>query len=362
MIFSDNTEKFLVMIDAFFDSEVVTVAMAIVPDRFNKQVVAYRLLAAICSWINGASDKQIQSEFKVFDQSISKRWLPKHSDRLEQLVKMTYRFFSKGDGYLTPRLKLELPQLAIRMKHGVPFLASPYINVVGTDGILPRATVNFLFAQIPNSFLLLNEDYEKENIAKLNSCLSQMSGNKKTSADVIDVVRRAYTSSLEYFSSKLMSNEVKDICIQALVAMRAQDGGVTFSKSWKSTRLLNTFVQNADLPNANDHAVVADQLFACLHASEPPYLTSIYLLNWHELTPENVWTVTPCAFVLLQVLIRRRLLSTESLTYAMGLTKPQKINVHWIASELWLDSSLRDMTSLRESMLSFLEPENLLHA
>ncbi len=361
-IFLSDTEKFLEKIDSFFDSFAVTYAMTIVPDRTNKQVVAYRLLAVICSWISGASDEQIKKIFLVFERRSSSSWLPKHSDRLQQLVNMTYRFFSKGEGYLSPRLKLELPQLAIRMKHGVPFLASPYINVVGTDGVLPRATVNFLYSKIPDSFSLLNESLQAQNAELLSSCLLQIPGNNKTSDDVITVVRRAYTEGLEYFVSKLMSNEVKESCMQALSAMRANDGGAIFANSWRSKRLLMCLGQNPNLQDDLDPDGVIPALFDCLYTVESPDLSHIYLLNWHDVTPQNIWSVTPCAFVLIQMLMRRRLLAADTLAFAMQSVTPQKINVHWVASELWLDSSLRDMTSLRESMLSFLEPENLSHA
>lgn len=355
-----DTDDFLRRLDRFLASEKFTDALAIVPNSTTKTVVVYRLITAICLWIGGANIELIQKEFKEYDESIDRRWLPKHSDRLEQLAKMIYRFFSVGQGHLSPRMKLELPKLAARMKHGIPFLASPYVNLVGTDGVLPRLMVNHLFTSIPDSFQLLNDakHVRANTFPILNKCLEGIAGNTRTSAEVVEVVRKSYFESLKYFFSRLVNNEVIEICSDAYEAMRSSTDAHIFSDSWKSGKLLKVFIAPDLVDEPGVVISTANVVFCCQHIADALNHEHVYLLNWHEIASSHHWTITPCAFTLIQVMLKRRQLTNKVLAEALIKHSKTKIDVHWVASNLWLDESIQSMTSFRESMLSFLEPQS----
>ena len=361
-IFAAQTQEFVKKVTQFFESPSVAEAMRMVPDRVNRKVVAYRLLAAISLWIRGASVELILAEFTDFEKPPKKRWVPKHSDRLEQLIKMAYRYFSVGNGFLSDKLKLELPKLAIRIKHGIPFMASPYIQLVGSDGVFPRSTVNYLFSNIPDSFSLLNESKSEQNTRELTACLANLPDGNKTTADVISVVRNSYSDSLNYFVSRLISNEVRELCQSALTAMKPEHDGAIFSSFWLSDRLLDLLVEKSGTQvgylKDNDVGHAGTIKFRCLHTAEHRPAGCVYLLNWHEPAPVGLWTITPCAFMLINVLFKRRFLTLTTFSEKLNSSPAERINVFWVASQLEFDGSIRGATTLRESMLSFLEPQS----
>ena len=258
-------------------------------------------------------------------------------------------------------MKLGLPQLAIRVKHGIPFRASPYINVVGTEGILPRSTVNALFKEIPDPFSLLNESNELEVRQRIKSCLDAIAGNLRNESDVMRVVRTAYRDYLEQFLLQLVSNDVQVLLGNLRGALSpANPNQLAFGNSWKCSRLLDCLTH--DLP-ANDEPGERDVPldFECLHASEEQRDSTVYLLNWHEKSPHALWSITPCGFVLLLLLVKRRLLKWSQVSGKLSEMQPSRIDVYWIASHVWDRSeALSDKTSLRESMLALIEPVGVL--
>ena len=350
-------EQVFQLVSDFLESAEVITSTAIVRDNIAKQVVAFRLLAATLIWIRGGEDADLHREFRAFEPSVNKRWLPKHTDRLEQLIRMTFRFFSRGAGDLTVKMKLELPQLAVRVKHGIPFRASPYINVVGTEGVLPRSTVNTLYKDIPDPFSLLNVSNEVRVTRKIRQCLLSIAGNLRNESDVMGVVRTAYRDYLGQFLSELFSNDVQALLENVKAALGPENGEQpAFSDRWRCSRVLECLQD--DFPVTEDEGEQDPPPdFRCLHMCEGPRESAIHLLNWHEEYPTSHWSITPCGFVLLLVLVRRRLVKWGQVSVKLQEMTPTRIDVYWIASHLWeCSEGLKAMTSLRESMLALLEP------
>jgi energy-coupling factor transporter ATP-binding protein EcfA2 len=348
----------------------ISSTLRIVAVAERRPIVFWQLLATVLRWLRGCAEDEVAAPLVLF-KGVSKRWLPKHSDRLEQLAKMCYRFFSLGDdGFLSKQQKLQLPKLALRLKHGIPFSATPYLNVFSMDGILPRDAVVALHCAVPDPFVLLQA--RGTEIARIQLVVEEVHTNAKDAMEVCAVVRRAY---MEYFISFLNSIDRENAAgfIQ-MIRDHLHPQDLEFNKNWRPAGMVEVFQAHLELPaSINELPLAATgsmsqkvlaltdsdgnhrSFFSTKDRVEVGAPAVLHLLAWHEPPPANRWSITPCAFILVASLISRRLLDGDDIVRAVS-GAPERIDVYWVASALWDATSLESMTALREDMLGFVEP------
>lgn len=354
-------------VDEFLQRPEIMQALRLVAVVERRSVVFWQLLTAVLRWLRGNPEELVRGSLVMF-KSGEKRWLPKHADRLEQLAKMCYRFFSLGDDdFLSKQQKLQLPQLALRLKHGIPFNATPYLNVFSLDGILPREAVVALHRAVPDPFRLLQG--KAADLVKIQQVLDTTPTNANGTDEVVAVVRKAFTEYRSAFLNVIDRDSAAEFVLTARDSFASEQEA--FGNAWTPTPLLQSFIDHVQEREGSDEfhfeiaAGVDGSSFEMSAAGKPPRIAFgrdgpaagtpfVRVLAWHEL-PQGKWSVTPCAFVLLMSLFLRRLVDVGTLDSAMA-GAPQRMDVYWIASHLWDAPGLDDMSALREDLLTFVEP------
>lgn len=359
-------------IDEYLREPEIIDNLKLIPVTEKRAIVFWQLLTAVLRWLHGDATEKVVEPLVIFRDAgdpteRNKRWLPKHSDRLEQLAKMCYRFFSMGekDDFLSDQQKLQLPQLALRLKHGIPFTATPYLNAFGMDGILPREAVVELHEAVPDPFRLLSN--RGAEITRIQQVVQLGHTNAEDASEVIQVVRRAY----EDYRANFLNTIDREAAEPFIDAVRdvLRNEPEAFGPRWSAGPLLDRAAASLEdllhdseasfelhrAPGALGLAPPGVDETVRFSVGDPVGGQSMKVLAWHDAPPAGQWSITPCGFILLVSLVLRRLVGTEQLATALQ-GEPARMDVYWIASNLWMGAGLEAMAALREDLLSFIEP------
>jgi energy-coupling factor transporter ATP-binding protein EcfA2 len=342
------TEEVFAAIDEYLESPAAMSALAMFP-HIMQRACFYLLLAGVMVWVRGGSAQEMGKSFAALfpQENVSHRrtWQPKHADRLEMLVRMTYNYFSQTASYLTESLRLALPKFTFRIKYGLPNRAMPYRNVFApTEVTLPRPAILALNQEIDDPFTLLGSGRVRDVKEILES--SGIDAAQITQKSVRGVVRRAYRRSLENFVNQLRDARTSRFLDAAYLALK-EDGqdSVLFSSSWSPSRLQRL---------SGEH--LGEKALACVSAE--PAAGTLQLLPWHQVPRSGYKGITPCAFILVHALIARGVLTANEFSRDALQSPAERINVEWIAALSLTDiGDLNSATRLREHLLSFIEPE-----
>ncbi|PWF48350.1 DEAD/DEAH box helicase [Massilia glaciei] len=332
-------------------------------DSALKKVVLLKLLTMVLMWLRGATTDEMTLVARINQKQKSKDWGQKHAEKLETLCSMCYRFFGNQSGFLHPHHLQQLPQLAVRVKHGLSFGAMPFLNVFPSDGVLPRQAIVKMHEKVGNPFNLLSDNHHPfEQITKVLAELPQ--GSVVDTNSVIQIVKRSYDGGLDDFLEQLTSDTDNffRLAREALCMPKAD----CFSARWRPQTLLDVALEQCDGRNIlftnRDGAVGVEEIggeVSVVFTTDPHYVNPhgplLRLLGWHE--QEEIPSITPCAYVLLVACLRRGLLEFGDLFAIVDSPAPaQRIDVAWIMSKLAADQILKDMPSLQEFLLGFIEP------
>lgn len=353
------------VIDEFLKNPKVISSLRLIRYSDKIPIVFWQLLTASLRWLRGCHEDEIAKPLMLFNNLGKKRWQPKHADRLEQLSKMCYKFFSQSEGYLSNQQKLKLPQLAVRIKHGIPFSATPYLNVFSSDGVLPRDAVVALHEAVPDPFKLMHG--KGVDLSRIQNVIQHVPCNIDDSTEVTKVVRKAYAEYCSSFLNTIDKAEARVYIESVRNAMQLDRQA--FSPDWNANVLMvieqdHQSLEDAGLlgecsadsmtfEDATSGAVVS--FFSGAQALGKASLT-IKILSWHDAVTPLTWSITPCAYVLIVSLLLRRCITIADVIASITQARPVRIDVYWVASELWQTQSLAAMDSLREGLLGFIEP------
>lgn len=330
-------------VERYLETEPAMKALGIF-DQSMRQACFYLLLTGVLAWLAGAPFSEMEAGFtSLFSRRVenARSWQPKYSDRLEMLVRMTYNFFSQGEGYLSEGMRLALPRFAYQVRYGIPSRAMPYQNVFRPAEVsLPRGVILALDGSIGDPFSILHGPETLDVPAILEA--AGIDPGEISRERVRQVILDSYRYSLGVFLGRLKDERSSRFVDEASGSLRMEEGGeVDFALTWRPERLLAAATQLHHVGNY----VTTD------HESG-----RLRLLGWHDrLAPQEVG-ITPCAFILIVALQARQALPVD--VFATVLTfNARRISVEWFAKEVWdRFVDLAPQSRLRESLLAFIEP------
>ena len=261
---------------------------------------------------------------------------------------MTLNFFSQGQGYLTDSMRLALPKFCFQVKFGLPNKAIPYRNVFApSDATLPRAAILALNNAIDDPFLILGSKPIPDVALVLEQANIDTHYSKNSKAKIRKVVRQTYSRSMETFFQHLRDERTVAFLGTAFDSLKgdSEKNLVDFTENWKPHRLME--------------AAVASFGRSLLEStiSVEPIQGKLQLLAWHQLPTEGYVGITPSAFILINALDARNVLSMGDILRTAMHSGRQRIDVEWIVIQSWSDpNGLEQFNRLREPLLSFIEP------
>lgn len=345
------SEEVFASVEEYIESPPAVEALRIFPQMVMHKACFYLLISGVLVWLRGGSVIEIGKAFTVlFDKGISNQrlWQPKHADRLELLVRMTLNFFSQGQGYLTDSMRLALPKFCFQVKFGLPNKAIPYRNVFApSDATLPRAAILALNNAIDDPFLILGSKPIPDVALVLEQANIDTHYSKNSKAKIRKVVRQTYSRSMETFFQHLRDERTVAFLGTAFDSLKgdSEKNLVDFTENWKPHRLME--------------AAVASFGRSLLEStiSVEPIQGKLQLLAWHQLPTEGYVGITPSAFILINALDARNVLSMGDILRTAMHSGRQRIDVEWIVIQSWSDpNGLEQFNRLREPLLSFIEP------
>jgi hypothetical protein len=340
----------------------------------KRPIVYWALLTSVLRWLRGSSLEDVKAPLKIMIDR-KKGWQPKHSERLELLARMCYRFFMRSEGFLSEKQHRELPRLALQLKFGIPFAATPYLNIFSADGVMPRDAVVGLHRALPDPFRLLKRD--AADIALVESVVNAIESNVKNADDVIEVVRKSYTQHLHSFLNGIDRDSARDFIDDVRGLIMTPDDP-EFDSHWEPAPLIQILTRPKHLQSLKDshieieksdgaaHLVFSEVVdgvntyvrFGSTFANAIDGVSSIRLLSWHEGACEGC-TITPCAFLLYMSLVLRGCVGLRDLSREIPpVGESIRIDVLWVAANLWKTEDLSNMQALREDLFGFIEPSS----
>ena len=346
----------------FMESPKLTTVFREQSNRFLARISIIKLLSITLKWLRGSKNEEMLAiANRNMEGRQSKEWGTKYAERLENLCRMCYRFFQNASGYLTDEQSRQLPRLALRLKHGVPFDAIPYLNALSMEGVLPREAVVKLYEAAPRPFSLLRDDTDLDK--RVKTVLDSIpEANVKEVVDVKRIVREAYQNGLNSFLDNINRGDATAFVEQAREALTA---GIDrqFEPGWNPQRLLD-----CPLHERTDRNLRATSRFGALaieqrHGTsqitfvvDDPRPNAIQLVGWHPVPSNGYWTATPCGYTLLVSLLLQNLVDVEIVHDLIANKNPSQIDVNWVSDHLLGGEHIANLRNFREFLLAFVEP------
>lgn len=346
----------------FMDSPKLATVFREQSNRFLARISIIKLFSITLKWLRGSSNEEMLVVAKRnMEERQRKEWGSKYAERLESLCRMCYRFFQNARGYLTEEQSRQLPKLALRLKHGLPFDALPYLNALSMEGVLPREAVVKLYDAAPCPFELLRDDPDLDNrVRSVLDCIPE--ANVKDVREVKRIVREAYQNGLQSFLDTISQGDATSFVEHAREAMTA---GVDqpFALDWNPMRLLDCPLSERTDRNlrvaSKSGALAIEQRNGTAQINfivDDPRPNAIRLVGWHSAQSNGCWTATPCGYTLLVSLLLRELVDVEVLRDLMARNDHAQIDVTWVSDHLLGGEDIANLRNFREFLLAFVEP------
>ncbi|MBK1650333.1 DEAD/DEAH box helicase [Rhabdochromatium marinum] len=332
------------------------------PNRYLACISIIKLLSITLKWLRGSSNEEMLSVAKRnMAERQRKEWGTKYAERLENLCRMCYRFFQNASGYLTDEQRRQLPKLALRLKHGLPFDALPYLNALSMEGVLPRKAVVKLYEAAPHPFALLRDNTDINN--RVRSVIDGIpEANVKDVRQVKAIVRESYLNGLESFLDTINQGDATTFVEHARDTLRVKID-VQFAPDWNPKNLLDCPLN--EKTDRNLRAIYKSGILTVEQRNGTAQIkfivdallpNVIQLVGWHPTHNNGYWTITPCGYTLLVSLLLRGLVDVEMVQDLIASKEPARINVSWVSDHLLGGEDIANLRSFREFLLAFVEP------
>jgi replicative superfamily II helicase len=349
----------------FMDSPRLATVFREQSNRFLARISIIKLFSITLKWLRGSSNEEMLVVAKRnMEERQRKEWGSKYAERLESLCRMCYRFFQNARGYLTEEQSRQLPKLALRLKHGLPFDALPYLNALSMEGVLPREAVVKLYNAVPCPFELLRDDPDFDR--RVKSVLDDIpEANVKNVREVKMIVRKAYQNGLQSFLDTINQGDAASFVERAKEALTTTGVDQQFALDWNPMRLLKCPLSERTDRNLRvipkSGALAIEQRYGMAQINftvdDPhPRPNTIRLVGWHSAHSNAYWTATPCGYTLLVSLLLRELVDIELLHDLMARNDHAQIDVTWVSDHLLGGEDISNLRNFREFLLAFVEP------
>ena len=346
----------------FMESPKLTTVFREQSNRFLARISIIKLLSITLKWLRGSSNEEMLSVAKRnMEERQRKEWGSKYAERLENLCRMCYRFFQNASGYLTDEQSRQLPKLALRLKHGLPFEALPYLNALSMEGVLPREAVVKLYEAAPRPFALLRDDTDLDN--RVKPVLDGIpDANVKEVGEVKRIVREAYQNGLNSFLDNISQGDAESFVEHAREALTASID-LQFAPEWNPKRLLDCPLSERSDRNlraiSKPGALAIEQRNGTAQINftvDEPRPNEIRLVGWHPDRSNGYWTATPCGYTLLVSLLLTNLVDVKVAYDLIAKKDPSQIDVNWVSDHLLGGEDIANLRNFREFLLAFVEP------